>query len=77
MVVNVSNFKEFVEKINRDINEKYNNFSVQLYNARKERRNNKSGKKKQQLFSLEVSNLGKNFDFNYGGQKEVPGQKGC
>lgn len=70
-MVNVSNFKEFVEKINRDINEKYNNFSVQLYNARKERRNNKSGKKKQQLFSLEVSNLGKNFDFNYGGQKEV------
>lgn len=70
-MVNVSNFKEFVEKINRDINEKYDNFSVQLYNARKKLRNNKSGKSKYKLFSLDEKFLDDNYDYNIGGQTEV------
>lgn len=70
-MVNVSNFKGFVEKINRDINEKYDNFSVQLYNARKKLRNNKSGKSKYKLFSLDEKFLDDNYDYNIGGQTEV------
>ena len=69
-MVNVSNFKEFVEKINRDINEKYDNFSVQLYNARKKLRN-KSGRSKYKLFSLDEKFLDDNYDYNIGGQTEV------
>ncbi len=50
-MVNVSNFKEFVEKINRDINEKYNNFSVNFAAIRKELRNQRVNKK-ECLFSI-------------------------
>lgn len=51
MVVNVSNFKEFVEKINRDINEKYNNFLVKFKEEQQKFRE-RDVKDKSTLFSI-------------------------
>lgn len=70
-MVNVSNFKEFVEKINRDINEKYDNFSFIFAKERKELSNISKLVSPKQLFSLIQNHINENYDFNYGGQKEV------
>ena len=50
-MVNVSNFKEFVEKINRDINEKYDNFSFKFADIRETLRRQRVNKK-ECLFSI-------------------------
>lgn len=70
-MVNVSNFKEFVEKINRDINEKYDNFSFIFAKERKELSNLSKLVSPKQLISLIQNHINENYDFNYGGQKEV------
>lgn len=73
-MVNVSNFKEFVEKINRDINEKYNNFSVNFAAIRKELRKQRVNKK-ECLFSIQdnVQDLEKErmYYINGGSQNEI------
>lgn len=70
-MVNVSNFQEFVEKINRDINEKYNNFSVNFAEERKKFTGNSYLVSPNQLFSLNQKHLQELYDYNKGGQKEV------
>ena len=70
-MVNVSNFQEFVEKINRDINEKYNNFSYEFAKERKELVCNSNLVSQNQLFSLNQKHLQELYDYNKGGQKEV------
>lgn len=70
-MVNVSDFKGFVEKINKDINEKYDGFSYRFAEERKKLINNKNLVSKNALFSLIESHLSENYDFNLGGHGEV------
>lgn len=70
-MVNISDFKVFVEKINKDINEKYDGFSYRFAEERKKLINNKNLVSKNALFSLIESHLSENYDFNLGGHGEV------
>lgn len=70
-MVNVSNFKEFLERINKDINEKYNNFSLIFAEDRKKLAHLSRIVSPRKIFSLIQNHINENYDFNYGGQKEV------
>lgn len=73
-MVNVSNFKEFVEKINRDINEKYDNFSFKFADIRETLRRQRVNKK-ECLFSIkeDKKDLSKKrmYYINGGSQNEI------
>ena len=76
-MVNVSNFKEFVEKINRDINEKYDNFSFKFADIRETLRRQRVNKK-ECLFSIkedkkDLKDLSKKrmYYINGGSQNEI------